>query len=345
MANWFTNFITGGAAGRNEAADAQVANTRKEIRKNYEWEWGSPDSGELGGEAKRKYDDAVLGLEILKRNTYGELDVADTDRLQTWQDKMGIQAYQDRQRERIYDLSVSRAVDQKSFIEIAADTALLEQDRLKHEQLLSIAFDETESFLEYGAAAAGLGLKKRQALGTAATQVQTQRIAALKETGAALARGVSGRGAAKTAQARMAESGAIQTAIVDELMYRLDGLDTDFIRLNQQYAIDQVAFEFSKQSAELSDASSRAKIKVQQLQNLMDAEASIELKPEAMPALAKPVALYRPEFKDIFKPGKPPMSSVADAPKEDLFTAGFNTVLGYASTGLGIASSIKGLGK
>ena len=320
------DLFTGGASSRNEAAKAQVENQRKNIRKNYEFEWGDPGSSELGGEAKRRLDHAKEGLEILKRNTEADLAFQDGERLQNWQDAMAIRNYEDRQRERVYDKSVSRAIKQQTYTEIATQAALTDQDRLLNERLLEISFDETETLLQYGAAAAGLGLKKRQIKGAAATQAQGERISALKAKGASVARGVSGRSAGKQIQGLMAESGARQAAIIDELMFNTEGTDIDFLRLNRQYAIDQVAFETSRESARMADTAARSKIKMQELQALIDAEASIALKPEAQPPLTKPRILPRVEFQDVFEPGKPPMTTVADAAQENLFTAGISTV-------------------
>ena len=338
------SFFTGGASDRNEAARAQVENQRKNIKANYTFQWGDPNSGELGGEELRIYKHLQNERDILKKNTYGTIDQQDAQNFQNWQDKMAIRNYEDRQATRLYEQSIARAIQQKSFSELATNAALVDQDRLLHEQLLSIAFDETESLLEYGAAAAGLGLKKRQIKGAAATQAQADRIATLKATGAAVARGVSGRSAGKVAQGMLAESGARQAAIIDELMYNTEGADIDFMRLNRQYAIDQIAYQTSRESAKMSDAQARTKIKMQELQSLLDAEASVHIKPEAQPALSQPLKLYRPEFGEVFKKGKPPMSTVADAAQENLFAAGLNTVIGLASTGLGMASSIKSLG-
>lgn len=341
MANFFADLFTGGAASRNEAARAANENTKKNIERQYSWQYGDPNSGELGGEAGRQYEHAVKGLEITKKNVNDQIDFQEAERNQAWGFGMGIREYEHTQNMRVYDQSVSRAVQQQSFNELARGAALVDQDRLIHEQLLSISFDETESLLNYGAAAAGLGLQKRKARAAAVTQAQTERISALKARGASVARGVSGRTAGKDIQGLMAESGARQAAIIDELMYNTEGIDLDFMRLNKQYAIDQVAFQASRDSATMSDAAARAKIAQQALQAAINAEASIMLKPEIAPPLPKPIALPRPEFQDIFKPSKPPMTSVGAAPQENLFTAGLGTAIGVGSF---VASGLSGQG-
>lgn len=334
---WFD----GGASERNAYAKRAVENQRKNIKANYEFEWGDPNSDELGGEAKRKYDYAVEGLEILKRNTENNIAFQEAEREQQYDYGMGIREYEHTQNMRAYDASVAGAVQQQSFNEIATNAAILDQDRYIHEQLLSLAFDETESLLEYGAAAAGLGLKKRQAKAGAVAETQAQRISALKATGAAAARGVSGRSAGKQIQGMLAESGARQAAIIDELMFNAEAVDTDFLRLNQQFAMDQVAFETSRESAQLSDMAARTKIQQQALQAAMKAASGIMLKPEIAPALPKPFALPRPEFQDIYEPKKPPMTTVADAMQESVGAGILNTGLQIASVAFSGISAFK----
>lgn len=317
------DFLTGGAASRNEAARAATDAQRQNMEKMHAYNWS---------ETQRKYDYAVEGLEITKRNTERNLKFQEAEREQQYDYGMGIREYEHTQNMRAFDASVSGALQQQSFNEIAHNAALIDQDRLIHEQLLSITFDETESLLEYGAAAAGLGLKKRQTRAAAVTEAQATRIEALKAQGQSLARGAAGRTAAKNVQGLLAESGARQAAIIDELMYNTEGIDLDFIRLNKQFAIDQVAFQTSRESAGLSDATARAKITQQALQAAMDASGRIMLKPEIAPPLPKPFALPRPEFQDIYKPKEPPKTIIPDAAQENLFAAGLNQAVNIASS-------------
>lgn len=330
--NFFLDFITGGASSRNKAAKDQVKNQRKNIKANYEFQWGDSDSDELGGEALRKYDYAQEGLQITKRNTEANLAFQEAERVQQYRHGMGIRAYEYNQEVKAYDAAVSGALQQQSFNQLAEQAALVDQERLLHEQLLSVAFDETETLLNYGAATVGLGLKKRQIKSTAATQAQQARISTLKETGGLLARGAAGRSAAKNVQGLIAESGARQAAIIDEFMYNTEATDQDFMRLNRQFIIDQVGFETSRESATMSDVAAKNRIKLQSLQAAMEAASRIPMVPELSPPLPKPYALPRPEFQDIYEPKKPPMTTVADAAQENLFAAGLNTTIGLAST-------------
>ncbi len=340
--NFFLDFLTGGADSRNKAATAQVKNQRANIRANYEFQWGDSDSDELGGEALRKYDYAQEGLMITKRNTEANLAFQEAERMQQYHYGMGIRAYEHNQEVKAYNAAVSGALQQQSFNQLAEQAALVDQERLLHEQMLSIAFDETETLLNYGAATVGLGLKKRQAKAQAVTRAQADRISTLKETGAAMARGASGRTAGKNIQGLLAESGARQAAIIDEFMFNTEATEQDFMRLNRQFIIDQVGFETSRESATLSDVAAKNRIKLQSLQAAMDAASRIPMVPELSPPLPKPYALPRPEFQDIYEPKKPPMTQVADAAQENLFAAGLNTTIGLVAQGAGIYRNIKG---
>ena len=63
--------------------------------------------------------------------------------------------------------------------------------------------------------------------------------------------------------------------------------------------MDQVGFEFTRDSIEMSDVSARNKIQAQALQAAINAEASIALKPEIQPPMPKPFVLPRPEYQKL----------------------------------------------
>ena len=318
------------ASQQNAQSAEAMARQNKYARDVYDFE---------NKERDRRYNYAVEGLEITKRNNERNLQFQEAEREQQYDYGMGIRDYEFQQANRVYDQSVSRALQQQSFNDLAFKAATVDQDRLIHEQLLSISFDETQTLLDYGAAAAGLGLQKRQARGAAATQAQATRIAALKATGAAQARGVSGRSAAKVAQGMLAETGARQAAIIDELMYNMEANDQQLFKLNQQLVMDKAGYAMSLESAKMTDMASRAKLTQQMLQATLNAEASIALKPEIAPPLPKPLALPRPEYQDVFKPGTPPPPMQGVAMQTSVFGAALSGGLSGAQMGASIQSS------
>ena len=330
-----------GAKSSNSQAKSAAKRQNKYNKKVYEFQYGDVDDDEIGGEALRQYDFAVEGLEITKKNNEINLQFQEYQSVQRYNYDMGIRAYEFAQANRVYDQSVSRALQQQTFNELATQAANIDQDRLYHEQLIDLALDETETLLNYGAAAAGVGLKKRAAKVAAIGSAQQQRVAALKATGAATARGVAGRSVARNVQGILAESGARQAAIVDKLMFDTEASDQELFKMNQQLVIDQVGFEFSRDSARLSDMAARNKIKAQALQAAINAEASIALKPEIQPPMPKPIALPRPEYQDVYKPKKPPKPMKSVAITQNPFLAGLSGAISGAQSGLSIASGIK----
>ena len=333
-----------GAKDKNRQARAAAKRQNKYNKEIYEFQYGDVDSDELGGEALRQYDFAVEGLEITKRNNEANLQYQEDVAVQRYNYDMGIRDYEFAQANRVYDQSVSRALQQQSFNELAEQAALVDQDRLYHEQLIDLALDETETLFNYGKAAAGVGLKKRAAKVAAIGTAQQQRVAALKATGASQARGVSGRSAAANVQGILAESGARQAAIVDKLMFDTEASDQELFRMNQQLVMDQVGFEFSRESAKMSDMAARNKIKAQALQSALKAEESIALKPQIAPPMPKPFALPRPEYQDVYKPKKPPKPMKQVAMTTNPFLAGLSGAIEGAQAGLSIGPAF-GMGK
>lgn len=320
-----------GGSSKNRAARKQASAQNKYNQKVYDFQLE---------EQERKYDYAVETLEIQKRNDEKNLQFQEANLVQRYNYGMGVRQYEYNQAVRAYDQSVARAVQQQEYNQIAEKFALVDQDRLLHEQLIDLSFDRTETLLDYRRAAAGLGLKQRQALAGARTEAQATRVSGLKAQGASAARGVSGRSAARNIQGIVAETGARQAAIIDELMFNQENTSADFAKLNNQFIIDQVGLDFSEESARLSDTAARNKIKIQALQAAIQAEASIALKPEIAPPLPKPFALPRAEYAEVFKPGTPPPPMKQVAAQTNLFAAGLSGAVSGAQMGMSIQSSL-----
>lgn len=327
-----------GQSSQNAQARAAASRQNKYNKDVYQFQYGK--GKKLGGEALRQYEFAVEGLEITKKNNEINLQFQEYQSVQRYNYDMGIRAYEFAQANRVYDQSVSTALQQNSFNQLATKAANLDQDRLKHEQEITLALDETQTLFNYGAAAAGVGLKKRSSKSAAVSTIQRERISTAKAAGASQARGVSGRSAAKNVQGMLAESGANQTAIVDKLMFDLEATDQEFFKMNQQLVMDQVGFEFTRDSIAMSDKAARTKIKGQSLQAAINAAASIALKPEIAPPMPKPIALPRPEYQDVYKPEKPPKPMKNVAMTSSPLLAGLSGAIEGAQAGLSIGTSL-----
>ena len=333
--------VLGGVSQSSQNSQAKDAARRQNEYNNkvYEFQYGSLNKGELGGEALRQYDFAVEGLEITKRNNEANLAFQEAGQLQRYDYGMGIRDYEYSQAVKAYDRSVSQALKQSSFNELAENAALVDQDRLIHEQLLTLAFDETETLLAYGAAAAGVGMQLRKSKAGAVTEAQATRISALKATGASAARGQAGRSAAKNVQGILAETGARQAAIIDQLMFDTEANEFKLFNMSQQLILDKAGFETSRESAKMTDIATRNKLRMQRLQADIQAEAQIALVPEIAPPLPIPLALPRPEYQAVYKPAKPPKPQEAVAMTSNPFLAGLSGAISGAQSGLSIGAA------
>lgn len=333
-----------GQSSANSQAEAAADRANEYQEAVYEFQYGPIGKDKIGGELKRQYEFAVEGLEITKRNNEANLQFQEAQILQQYDYQMGIRAYEFTQANRVYEQSANRAIRQQSFNQLATQAAITDQRRYLHEQLIGIALNETESLYKYGAAAAGVGLKKRQSKAAAVLEAQKDRIAAAKATGTAQARGVSGRSAASVVQGALAESGARQSAIVEQFLFNTEATDQDLLKLNQQFLIDQVGFEFSRDSAQLSNISTLNKIRAQALQGAISAANSIALKPEIAPPLPTPMALPRPEYQDVYKPKKPPEPMEQVAMTQNPFLSGLSGAISGAQAGLSIGTALPSAG-
>jgi hypothetical protein len=328
------------SSAKDSAAKDAAKRTNEYNSKVYEFQYGSLSSGELGGEALRVYEHEVEGLEIAKRNNEANLRFQEETLLRRYDYEMGIRDYEYSQAVKLYDRSVSQALKQRSFNELAETAALVDQDRLIHEQLLTLAFDETETLLAYGAAAAGVGMQQRKSKAGAATEAQATRISALKATGAAAARGQAGSSAAKNVQGILAETGARQAAIIDQLMFDTEASEFKLFNMSQQLMLDKAGFKTSRESAKMADISARNKLRQQRLQADIQAEAQIALVPEIAPPMPIPLALPRPKYREVFKPAKPPKPMEAVAMTSNPFLSAMSSAVSYASTGLSIEKGL-----
>jgi hypothetical protein len=345
MNNFFADLFTGGGYSRNKAAKKAADRQNKYNKEVYEFQYGDVDDDEIGGELKRQYKYEQESLAITKRNTENNLQLQEANLIQRYNYGMGVREYEYNQLMRGYDQSVAQAFQQNEYNQLAEKFALVDQDRLLHEQLIDLAFDQTESLLEYRRAASGLGLKQRQALAGARTEAQAARVSGLKAQGASAARGMSGRSAARDIQGIVAETGARQAAIVDDLMFNQENTAADFVKLNNQFIIDQVALDFSEDSARLTDMSERNKIKARALQELIKTANSIAIKPEIAPPLPKPFALPRPEYAEVYKPKKPPKPMKEVPFQENLFAAAVTKVGSAVAAGVTAGAGVVAAGQ
>lgn len=231
-----------GLFGANSSRNAQQAAIDRQYqydKKLYKYNWK---------EAKRDYRYAKKGRDIAIANEEAELQWREKTAQRDWQHSMAIRDYEYNMQMRAYNKSEQTYRQQLNFNNIAAQVAVESENRFLEEQRIATAFEHQDLF------------------------VQT-----LQEEGRAVARGQSGRSAAKAVQAVLAQSGRNQAILAESL-----------VSANKQYNVNLRKIATDKYGADIA------------------AEANRMLKPEIAPALPAPLALPRSIFQKVQKPKKPP---------------------------------------
>ena len=302
----------GGGSGKkpkdpNKKARKKTYKYNKEVWR-YNWK-----------EARDQYEYAVDGLNIRKQNDKALREYQEQINENNYNHAMAIRDYEFNQANRVYERSVADAAEQKSFNQMASEFALKQQDRYKEESLRGMMFDQKQTLADYAANTAGIRNQKRKlrnqrfsARAESTFATQASRLEGLKAAGSAAATG-PGRSNAKRIQAAMAESGANQAAIAEQLMFGLTDINLSMDKLNiqaeamsNQLILDNARLAASVSNLNYQDTLARENIEFQLLDANRRADASIHLKPEMTPPMPKPVALPTPEYQDIYEPKRPP---------------------------------------
>ena len=111
----------------------------------------------------------------------------------------------------------------------------------------------------------------------------------------------------------MAEAGANQAAIAEQLMFGLtdinmsiDAVNIQAEAMSNQLILDNARLAATVANVNVQDKLARENIAFQLKDANRRAQAAIHLKPEMTPPMPKPVALPTPEYQDIYEPKKPP---------------------------------------
>ena len=309
---WFIGGLFGGGGKKKEKDPAKKARkkTHRYNRKVWKYNWK---------ETKRGYEYAVDGLKIRKENDKEQREYQEQINENNYDHAMAIRDYEFNQANRAYERSKADAAEQISFNEIASNFAVKQQDRYRDEMLRGLMFDKKQTLVDFATQTAGfenqrkkLVNQRKTAKAGAAFETQASRIEALKASGAAEAKG-PGRSNAKAVQAAMAEAGANQAAIAEQLMFGLtdinmsiDAVNIQAEAMSNQLILDNARLAATVANVNVQDKLARDNIAFQLKDANRRAQAAIHLKPEMTPPMPKPVALPTPEYQDIYEPKKPP---------------------------------------
>ncbi len=206
-----------------------------------------------------------------------------------------------------------------TFLNYKANSTGLKMNR--RNALVQADFQDASNKAKYKFDLGTFAIERNQKRSESAIKTQKTILEGMKAAGAIRARGSSGRSSAKSALGVLAESGAMQANIANSLMYAEQGIDLGVAQLKDMFILDQtmvlaardkanndanfgqakldstnrldtVKIKASRESIGNRDHIVRRQIENARLQADLSAEASKMMKPERMPDLKDPRALY-----------------------------------------------------
>ena len=275
-----------------------------------------------------------------------------------------------------------------TLLEYGSATTGLKVD--KNNKLVSADFKEKENETKYIGNIGQYELERRKTRSESQIEAQKAIIEGMKAAGSIRSRGTAGRSSAKAVLGVMAESGALRANIANGLMYAEQGFDLgiaqlkDMLILDQtmvlaardqagneydlksskldaSLAVDKIKISATKQSINERDKIVRQKITNARRQSDINAEASVLLEPQRLPALTNPAEFYaeydNPETEDyvemLMRPSvqeypeyvAQPMLNYEDdfhysRGREDVASSNFGDVLKIGGLAVGAAAGV-----
>lgn len=238
-------------------------------------------------------------------------------------------AYAEQDLKRKDDLLAVMFDEADTILDYNFNTTGLKVDRSN--KLVQADFKDSEIETKYIGDLGSYEIQRRKARSESQIEAQKAIIEGMKAAGTIRAKGTAGRSSAKAVLGVMAESGALRAAIANGLMYAEQGVDlgiaqlkdmlildqtmvlaardaanNDFTlkdsKLDASFDVDKIKISATRQSINQRDAIVRKNIANARRQADMNAEASMMLEPQRLPALTNPAEFYaeydNPETED-----------------------------------------------
>ena len=260
--------------------------------------------------AQRQYQFDRQSVYIQRNNLRDQLDYQEDTANRSWRYQMQIQAFDYANQQRAFNRSRQTASQQLEYNNIAYDYALQDTARWEREQDIQLDFEESTTMLEYRFAQRGEALNMQQAeaalqerRSTSQLQQQQAYVEGLEAMGQAQARGATGVGAVKVAQASIARTGAATAALIQDIVngeatYNLtrEAVNLKFEQLNDNFYLDRAQLAASRVSLEGQALAMRNRARLERAQADLTARANIMLEPIRPPAIPRPLELPRPRL-------------------------------------------------
>jgi hypothetical protein len=326
-----------GAQSQNEASRKQAAAINKKNRVARRF---------TNKNQKRQFKFDKNSINIQRQNIEQEYAYQDAIAQDNYRYQMQIQALDYANQMRAFAKSKQQAAQQMDFNQFAYDYALMDTARWEQEQNVMLDFEEKSTMMEFRHRQLGEVMNQKAAQTTfnqtvAQGQIQQQAayVEAMKNMGAAVARGASGVSAEKVAQTAIAEAGLRTSAIIEEVFGAKQTFGLSMFDINQklemannQFYLDKAQLAASRVSLANQGKAMRNQAVLGKYQADLNAIASVMLEPLPPIPLPAPRELPRPTLQKPKRPKKLPKVVEVDAQYTNPWLAGLGGLISDVKT-------------
>ena len=231
-----------------------------------------------------------------------------------WVDKEKMRIFDFNNQVAAYNASVDAYHDQLDYNAVAQELAIGDNNRKYNERLLEIGFKNEDRLMNLGFSKRELAMKRKDTLANLTTKSQGAALEALQKQGQVLASGQTGRSARKNLQSVLAQQGAMQATLADQLIREDTGYDFALGKLELGSAFAGRQLRQSTWSAKDQWMADENQLRLQKLGADKAAEAKLAPVPVEPPQLEPPLQLPEPDVtpppamisKDQWEKLKPP---------------------------------------
>jgi len=335
MSQTLVNFF--GAQAQNEASrkQADAINKKNKAARKF-----------TNKNQKRQFKYDKKSINIQRRNIKQEYAYQDAIAQDNYRYQMQIQSLDYANQMRAFAKSQQQAAQQLDFNKFAYDYALMDTARWEQEQNVMLDFEEKSTMMEFRHRQLGEVMDQKASQATfnqtvAQGQIQQQAayVEALKNMGAAVAKGANGVTAEKVAQSAIAEAGIQAAAIIDEIFSAEQTFGLSMYDINQklemannQFYLDKAQLAASRVSLANQGKAMRNQAALNKYQADLNAIASVMLEPLPPVPIPAPRELPRPKLQKPKKPKELPKVVEVDAQYTDPWLAGFSGLISDVKT-------------
>ena len=215
---------------------------------------------------------------------------------QEWVGKEKMRIFDFNNQVEAYNASIKSYEDQLDYNALAKTLATDDNNRKYNERLTEIGFKNEERLMNLGFTSRDLTRKLKGQKTSLATKAQGNMLEGLQKQGAVLNTGQAGRSARKNFQAVLAQQGAVQAGLADQLLLEETGYNFALEKAEKGSQFAGKQLKESMSSAMGQWGADENQLRLQKLSADMAAEGKLAPTPNEPPQLDPPINLPKPNI-------------------------------------------------